>query len=124
MRHRQSHDAIIMEAKKEDEVIKKEKLFEVKEKGIQRKAEVEKLASARNSKLQSAEAKLKQREMQLNQKQDEITRKRQETEAIKENLEKQFDHIETKKQDLDKLHKEGINRLEQIVGLSADDAKE
>ena len=88
------------------------------------KAEVEKLASARNSKLQSAEAKLKQREMQLNQKQDEITRKRQETEAIKENLEKQFDHIETKKQDLDKLHKEGINRLEQIAGLSADEAKE
>ena len=62
--------------------------------------------------------------MQLNQKQDEITRKRQETEAIKENLEKQFDHIETKKQDLDKLHKEGINRLEQIAGLSADEAKE
>ena len=121
---RQRHDAIIMEAKKEAEVIKKEKLFEVKEKGIQMKAEVEKLASARNSKLQSAEAKLKQREMQLNQKQDEITRKRQETEAIKENLEKQFDHIETKKQDLDKLHKEGINRLEQIAGLSADEAKE
>ena len=121
---RQRHDAIITEAKKEEEVIKKEKLFEVKEKGIQMKAEVEKLASARNSKLQSAEAKFKQRELQLNQKMDDLNRKRQENDIIKENLEKQFDHIEIRKTELDKLHKEGIIKLEQIANLSADEAKE
>ncbi|MEG1617283.1 MAG: ribonuclease Y [Bacteroidales bacterium] len=121
---KQRHNAIIIEAQKEAEVIKKEKLFEVKEKGIQMKAEVEKLANARNSKLQSAEAKLKQRELQLNQKQEDLTRKRQDVDVIKENLEKQLEMIDVKKQDLEKLHKEGVVRLEQIAGLSADEAKE
>ena len=121
---KQRYNGIISEAKKEAEVIKKEKLFEVKEKGIQMKAEVEKLANARNSKLQSAESKLKQRELQLTQKQDDLNRKRQEADVIKDNLEKQLEMIEVKKQDLDKLHKEGIVRLEQTAGLSAEEAKE
>ena len=56
---------ILEEAEKEAEVIKKNKLLEVKEKFIHMKAEMEKQANARNAKIQSAEAKLKQREMQL-----------------------------------------------------------
>ncbi|MBR5003577.1 MAG: DUF3552 domain-containing protein, partial [Bacteroidaceae bacterium] len=58
--------AIIDEAQKEAEVLTKNKLLEVKEEFLQRKAELEKQVNSRNSKLQSAEAKLKQREMQLN----------------------------------------------------------
>ena len=115
---------IIEDAKKEAEVIKKEKLFEVKEKGIQMKAEIEKQANSRYSKIQQAEAKIKQKEQQLNQKNDDLSRKRQEVEAIRDNLDKQLELIDNKKQDLDKLHKEGVQRLEQIAGLSADEAKE
>ncbi|MGL4293271.1 MAG: ribonuclease Y, partial [Bacteroidales bacterium] len=121
---KQRYNTIISEATKEAEVIKKEKLFEVKEKGIQMKAEVEKQANARHAKIQQAETRIKQRELQLNQKNDDLNRKRQESDAIKENLEKQLELIDVKKQDLDKLHKEGVVRLEQIAGLSADEAKE
>lgn len=121
---KQRYNAIISEATKEAEVIKKEKLFEVKEKGIQMKAEVEKQANARHAKLQQAETRIKQRELQLNQKNDDLNRKRQETEAVRENLEKQIELVEVKKQDLEKLHKEGVVRLEQIAGLSAEEAKE
>ena len=121
---KQRYNAIISEATKEAEVIKKEKLFEVKEKGIQMKAEVEKQANARHAKLQQAETRIKQRELQLNQKNDDLNRKRQETEAVRENLEKQIELVEIKKQDLEKLHKEGVVRLEQIAGLSAEEAKE
>ncbi|MEG1905055.1 MAG: Rnase Y domain-containing protein, partial [Bacteroidales bacterium] len=121
---KQRYNAIISEATKEAEVIKKEKLFEVKEKGIQMKAEVEKQANARHAKLQQAETRIKQRELQLNQKNDDLSRKRQETEAVRENLEKQIELVEVKKQDLEKLHKEGVVRLEQIAGLSAEEAKD
>ena len=120
---KQRTEAIISDAKKEAEVIKKEKLFEVKEKGIQMKAEVEKQANARNAKLQQAESRIKQREMQLNQKNDELNRKRQENDAIKDNMEKQLEVVEQKKTELDKLTREQITRLEQIAGLSADEAK-
>ena len=121
---KQRYNAVINDATKEAEVIKKEKLFEVKEKGIQMKAEIEKQANARHAKLQQAETRIKQRELQLNQKADDLTRKRQEVDSYKENLEKQLELAEQKKQDLEKLHKEGIVRLEQIAGLSAEEAKE
>ncbi len=121
---KQRAELIINNAQNEAEVIKKEKLFEVKEKGIQMKAEVEKLANARNSKLQQAEARNKQREQQLQQKNDELNRKHKENDTIKENMEKQLVIIDQKKSDLDKTISEQIVRLEQIAGLSATDAKE
>ena len=64
--------AIIREAEAEAEVIKKNKLLEIKEKFINMKAELEKQINARNAKIQQIENKLKQREIQLNQKQEEI----------------------------------------------------
>jgi ribonuclease Y len=115
---------IIEEAEKEAETIKKDKLLEVKEKYISLKAELEKQVNARNSKLQSQEAKLKQREMLMNQKQDDYHKKKNEVEAIRENLENQLDLIEKKKQDLEKIHKVEIERLELLSGISAEEAKD
>ena len=79
------YDKIIKEAETEAEVIKKNKLLEVKEKFLNKKADLEKEVALRNQKIQQVENKLKQREMTLNQKQDELQRKRNEAEAIKEN---------------------------------------
>ena len=121
---KQRSESIIKEAEKEAEVIKKEKLFEVKEKGIQMKAEIEKQANSRYGKIQQAEAKIKQREMQLNQKNEDLNRKKQEAEAIRDNLDKQLELVDVKKQDLEHLHKDAVQRLEQIAGLSAEEAKE
>ena len=93
------YDSIIKEAENEAEVIKKNKLLEVKEKFLNKKADLEKEAAARNQKIQQAENKLKQREMVLNQKNEELQRKRNETEAIRENLEAQMTIIEKKKEE-------------------------
>lgn len=65
------YDAILLDAEKEAEVIKKNKLLEVKEKFLHLKADLEKQVSARNSKIQSIEAKLKQKELTINQKQED-----------------------------------------------------
>ncbi|MEO5046652.1 Rnase Y domain-containing protein, partial [Bacteroides thetaiotaomicron] len=78
----------------------------------------------RNQKIQQAENKLKQREMVLSQRQEEIQRKKLEAEAVKENLEAQLVIVDKKKEELDKLQHQEIEKLEAISGLSADEAKE
>ncbi len=118
------YDTIIKEAETEAEVIKKNKLLEVKEKFLNKKADLEKEVAQRNQKIQQAENKLKQREMVLNQKNEELQRKRNETEAIKENLDAQMVIIEKKKEELDNLQAQEREKLETISGLSAEEAKE
>ena len=118
------YDTIIKEAETEAEVIKKNKLLEVKEKFLNKKADLEKEVAQRNQKIQQAENKLKQREMVLNQKNEELQRKRNETEAIKENLDAQLVIIEKKKEELDNLQSQEREKLETISGLSAEEAKE
>ena len=118
------YDNILKEAEAEAEVIKKNKLLEVKEKFLNKKADLEKEVAIRNQKIQQAENKLKQRELVLNQRQEEIQRKKSEAEAVKENLEAQLVIIDKKKDELDKLQQQEIEKLETISGLSADEAKE
>ena len=118
------YDIIIKEAQTEAEVIKKTKLLEVKEKFLNKKADLEKEVALRNQKIQQAENKLKQRELMLNQKQEEVQRKRTEAEAIKENLEAQIVIIDKKKDELDKLQMQEREKLEALSGLSAEEAKE
>ena len=118
------YDTIIKEAETEAEVIKKNKLLEVKEKFLNKKADLEKEVAQRNQKIQQAENKLKQRKMVLNQKNEELQRKRNETEAIKENLDAQLVIIEKKKEELDNLQAQEREKLETISGLSAEEAKE
>ena len=132
------YDNIIKEAETEAEVIKKNKLLEVKEKFLNKKADLEKEVALRNQKIQQVENKLKQREMVLNQKQEEVQRKRNEAEAIKENLEAQFAIVEQKKgewdqkkveldkkkEELEQVHQQEIEKLEALSGLSAEEAKE
>ena len=66
------YDNVLKEAETEAEVIKKNKLLEVKEKFLNKKADLEKEVALRNQKIQQAENKLKQREMVLGQRQEEI----------------------------------------------------
>ena len=98
--------------------------MEVKEKFLNKKADLEKEVALRNQKIQQAENKLKQRELMLNQKQEEVQRKRTEAEAIKENLEAQIVIIDKKKDELDKLQMQEREKLEALSGLSAEEAKE
>jgi len=113
----------IAESEREAEVIKKNKLLEVKEQALQMKAEFEKQVNARTSKLQAAENKVKQREQTLTQKIEEAQRRKNEADTIKENLDAQLELVEKKKLDLDKLHKQEIERLEALSGLSAEEIK-
>ena len=118
------YDKILKEAETEADVIKKNKLLEVKEKFLNKKADLEKEVSLRNQKIQQAENKLKQRELVLNQRQEEIQRKKVEAEAVKENLEAQLVIVDKKKEELEHMQRQEIEKLEAISGLSAEEAKE
>ncbi len=121
---------IISEGESEAEVIKKDKILQAKEKFLQLKSEHEKYINEKNSNLSQLENRHKQRENSLNQRRDELNRKtkefetsRKEVEVIRENLNSQLERVEHKSEELDKLHKQHLEKLEQISGLSADDAK-
>ena len=113
----------IKQAEMDSEAIRKAKMQEVKDKFYNLKNDLDKQLQQRSAKLQQTENRLKQREQQLNQKNEELLRKKDEISVIKENLEAQMDVIEKKKAELDKQHRHEVERLEQLSGLSAEEAK-
>ena len=106
---KQKYEQTLKEAEIQAETIKKNKLLEVKEKFINKKAELEKEVSQRNQRLQQAENKLKQRELSLNQRHEDLQRKKAETEKLQENLERQTKLIDQKK--LGRKAGEGLYKL-------------
>jgi len=124
MGSKSKYKAVLKEAEAEAEVIKKNKLLEVKEKFLNKKAELEKEVGIRNQKIQQAENRIKQREQQLNQRQEELQRRSKEADAIRENLDNQLQVVEHRKEELEHLQQQERVKLESISGLSADQAKE
>ncbi|MBQ0122488.1 MAG: ribonuclease Y [Bacteroidales bacterium] len=115
--------AFIEAAQNEGEAIKKEKIFQAKEKFLQLKSEHEAYINERNAQAQQTENKLKQRELVLNQQNSELGRKQKEADTIRENLKLQLDIVNKKSDEYDKLRNQAIEKLEEIAGISAIDAK-
>ncbi|MDR1646336.1 MAG: ribonuclease Y [Tannerellaceae bacterium] len=115
---------ILKEAEKEAETMKKNKMLEVKEKFLHLKSDLDKQVTARNAKIQSAEARLKQKELTITQRQEDLQRRNNELENVKDNLAAQLDLVEKKKHELDKMHSRQVEQLELLSGLSAEEAKD
>lgn len=119
-----NYKKMLTDAEAQAEVIKKNKMLEVKEKFLSLKTDLEKQVNQKNARIQAMESKLKQRELQINQRLEEVQRKKNEAIASKENLDAQLEILEKKKGELDKIHKMEIDRLEALSGLSAEEAKD
>src|SRR5574344_1955879 len=113
----------LTDAENEAEAIKRDKLLEVKEKFLNKKAELEKEVQIREQKMQQTENRLRQKEMQLNQRHEDLQRKHQENDLIKENLEAQMNVINSRKEELEKMQQQEREVLEAMSGLSAEEAK-
>ena len=114
---------ILRKAEAEAEVIKKNKIIEAKEKFIALKLEHEKQVRQAEQKLQQQEQRQQQREQQLNQKQGDVQRAQNELNQTKQLLENQQKAVEHKTQEVERLHQKAEQQLEQISGLSAEEAK-
>ena len=116
------------EAEQEAEIIKQKKLLEVKEKFISKKAELENEVRQRNQQIQQAENRAKQRELSLNQRQDELTRRKQESDTLRTRLETQQAVLQKKEEEVEqrmgRLLEQERTKLEEISGLSVDEARE
>ena len=115
---------IVTEAGKEAEVIKQKKLLEVKEKFLNKKAELEKEVQQRNQQIQQQENRLKQREISLNQRQDDLNRKKNELETDRKRLENQQIGLTKREEELKVLEAQEREKLEAIGGLSAEEARD
>ena len=114
---------ILRKAEEEAEVIKKNKIIEAKEKFIALKLEHENQVRQAEQKLHQHEQRQQQREQQLNQKQGEVQRAQNELNTQRQNLENQQKAIEHKTQEIERLQQKAEQQLEQISGLSAEEAK-
>lgn len=118
------YNEMIAAANKEAEVVKEKKLLEVKEKFLNKKAELEKEVQQRNSRIQQSENKLKQREISLNQRQEELGRRKQEVEQNNQRVENEKKLLALKQQELEKMQRLEQEKLEELSGLSAEEAKQ
>lgn len=118
------YNEMIEAANKEAEVVKEKKLLEVKEKFLNKKAELEKEVLQRNSRIQQNENKLKQREISLNQRQEDLGRRKMEIDQYQQRVDNEKKLLSVKQQELDKMQKQEQAKLEELSGLSAEEAKQ
>ena len=114
---------MIETATKEAEVIKEKKLLEVKEKFLNKKSELEKEVQQRNQHIQQSENKLKQREISLNQRQEELGRRKNELDNMQQRVDNEKKLLSVKAEELEKMQLKEREMLEEVSGLSAEEAK-
>lgn len=115
--------SIIREAKKEGESIKKDKIFQAKEKFLELKAEHEKVIINKDKKIAEAEKRTRDKESQIS---NELSKGKRLNEQLEHQI-KEVNHkseiLDKKQSEVEKLHKSQVQQLEVISGLSAEDAK-
>ena len=117
------YNEMVAEAEKAADVVKEKKLLEVKEKFLSKKSELEKEVQIRSQKIQQSENRLKQREISLNQRQEEIGRRKQDVDQQQQRVDNEKKLLQVKQAELEKMQKQEQSKLEELSGLSAEEAK-
>ena len=116
-------DTIVREAKKEGESIKKDKIFQAKEKFLELKGEHEKVIMSKEKKMSEVEKRIRDKESKVS---SELKRNKQLNDQLDSKL-KEIEHksevLDKKQAETEKLHRSQVQQLEVISGLSAEDAK-
>ena len=117
------YNEMVETATKEAEVIKEKKLLEVKEKFLNKKSELEKEVQQRNQHFQQNENRLKQREISLNQRQEELGRRKNDLDNQQNRIDNEKKLLQVKADELEKMQLKEREMLEEVSGLSAEEAK-
>ena len=115
--------AIIDKAEQDAEMLKKEKELQAKERFMQLKSEHDRHVNERNQKLNQSEQRAKQLENQLQNQTRDLERKIADNDRLKEKMENQIQSLEKRESQLAQLMSEQNARLEQISGISSEEAK-
>ncbi len=114
---------IISKAKSEGENLKKDKIFQAKERFLELKSEHEKVILSRDKKMAEAEKRTRDKESQVSTELSKNKKLNHELEVKKKDYDQRISVIEKRQEELDKMHKSQVQQLEVISGLSADEAK-
>jgi ribonucrease Y len=120
---RKEASAILKEAKIDADSIKKDKILQAKEKFIELKSEHEKVILSREKKISEVEKRIRDRESKVASEVDKNKRLNQSLEQKEKDYDFKLDFLEKKENELEKMHKRHVDMLEQISGLSAEEAK-
>ena len=113
----------LADADKAGNVLKEQKLLEAKERISRMQSDLDRQANQRNQKIQQNEQRIKQQQQQLQQKQSELDRRISDNDNTRQNLQKQLDLVDQRRKEVEQQKQEGRQMLEQIAGLSAEEAK-
>ncbi|MDX1766849.1 MAG: ribonuclease Y [Arenibacter troitsensis] len=114
---------IIKEANIEGENIKKDKIFQAKEKFLELKAEHEKVIINKDKKISEAEKRTRDKESQVSSELAKSKKLGEQLEVKLKEVDYKSEFLEKKQSELEKLHKSQVQQLEVISGLSAEEAK-
>ena len=108
---------IIEAAKKEGESKKKEAILEAKEENHKSRQELDKEIKDRRNEISRQERRIQQKEENLDKKTDAIEKK-------EESLSKKDKDLDALREEIEKIKQKELNMLEQLAGLSKDEAKQ
>ncbi|MCL4705590.1 ribonuclease Y [bacterium] len=114
---------ITADATQEAESLKQAKLLEVRDELFQKRQDLEQEIKSRRQQIQKLESQLAQRETSLDRKVDLLNQKKQEVTKLEESLRSREANLKLQSQELDRLIAEENKKLEQISGLTNEEAK-
>jgi ribonuclease Y len=116
-------ESLIAEAEAKGETIRKDKELKAKERFLELKEKHDIAIKDRTRKIQSAEDRVKSKETKLNKDLEYQKRAQNNTERIQKDLEDQITAVKTKQSELESTRQKAVTLLEDISGLSAEEAK-
>jgi len=115
---------IVAAAEKEVDTLKKEKLIEAQEEIYEQKQKLEQEYEKKRSHLGNTERELDQKEIDIDRKGEFISKKEKEVLSLEKHLKDKETYIKQKTEELNKLITEEIQKLEEISGLTREEAKQ
>jgi len=113
----------LKEVEKEAAQLKKDKLLEVKENYLAKKAEIENLQLEKLKSLDDKEREMGKKEQSLTDKLKSVSNQEEELVVVRQNLQQQLEKLEAKQAQVDQARDTHVKKLEEISQLSQEDAK-
>jgi ribonuclease Y len=121
---RREADQVIEEARRQSETQMRETEIAAREKLLQARSEFEKVSRKRRSELEVQERRLTQKEDSLDKRSEELARRDKELSQLDRGVATREKSVEKREVELERMVDEQRTKLEQIAGLTAQQAKE
>ena len=115
---------LLESANKQHDATVRDADLQAKEKLLQARNEFEKASRERRAELETLERRLQQKEDGLDKRQEELSKREKETSDLERGLGRQEKHLDQRQEELDQLIEQERHKLEQIAGLTAQQAKD